>query len=91
MRVPLKTALLASAMLLLLYVGSVLFALSVYQEEIETDLPKEYRDSPVAKKYVLKSGDMNLTSLGVACVCFAFISGYFFYQDNHDGLTYDES
>jgi hypothetical protein len=71
-------ALLAFATLLLLYVGWVLLAVSVYQEEIETDLPEEYHDSPVAKKYVWKSRDINLTNLGVACIGFAFISGYFF-------------
>jgi len=75
---PSKKVLLAIAAITLFVVGFILLAVSMYQEEIETDLLEEYHDSPVVKKYVWKTRDMIATDLGVACITLGLVTAYLF-------------
>ena len=75
---PSNKLLFAVATVTLFAVGSILLIVSIYQEELETDLNEEYHDSPVVKKYMWKTRNVPITILGWLCIFFGFVTAYFF-------------
>lgn len=75
-----KKRLLKVITLTLLILGVILVSLTLYVEEIPTDLEKEYHDKPIVKKYVWKISNQNLYSLGIASIASGFIMGYLLIQ-----------